>query len=225
MYSEEDAIRDLLFDHENTTIDPQPGPSSRLDVSPRSQLAAFLQSDEGYLDEGLGRFGECSSADLATRGRAGLVQGNIRRRMVDQTIRSRTLAPCTPTYDDRLLNSVLARDSGGLLGPRERRQYNGPSARILELCHEDGSTITTETESLFQPYWIRLRTRFTQLGYDLYQAFVRDSSTTRRILHDSINYSEKRHGDFTKMVERLQQRLEKGSGNLWNLHTDTFINY
>lgn len=84
--------------------------------------------------------------------------------------------------------------------------------RNMGLCHEDGDTDPNAVEGTWREFYEVVRKRMVSLGRDLYDTFRFNSQGTRRILHDSINYQEERHGDFGEMVDKLVQALGKGNG-------------
>lgn len=94
---------------------------------------------------------------------------------------------------------------------RGRRGIGTPPIR-MELCNANAFYNPSDSEGIFNQFYKCVKRRMERFGADLYETFRNNSRGTRRILHDSIEYEESRHGSFNTMVEKLIERLDKGNG-------------
>ena len=106
-----------------------------------------------------------------------------------------------------------------------RRVPKQAPAITLGLCHKYGHNTTNDYEGILHQFYGCVKRRMERLGSKLFDTFRNNSRGARRILHDSIEYEQQRHGGFEEMVEKLIGRLNKGNGAAIFFHDEDGVEY
>lgn len=179
-----------------------------------------LSANEEFNNDGLdGDSGEDTIArredKINARGILAAAEYTIRDTSIKRVIRGRLLRPnsrlpisVNQCRTVQMVNSTMVRRSRN----DGNRTTIGMPPISVELCNGNVYGNTVNTEGIFNQFYQCVKRRMERLGADLYETFRNNSRGTRRILHDSIEYEESRHGCFNTMVEKLIERLDKGNG-------------